>query len=529
LLPALLKLDRNRRQPTHRNLEHFLNLVRLSFLSMSTYTLRTLKPTFCATYSAAATDMALDLIRSVFPPFIDLPPSNSPNTCEYPDLQAVSKAVMQLPLTLGGLSLRLPESIADIAYAASAADCLPIIKYAAVRLCIRFEHRLIPELMTARASIEHTLPEINAAFWAKVEDPEDEDYQDEPLQHTLTAALNATSITTISNSLKPWPFYYHAFEARVNKAQDHVSWTLNPKTRFFYGLSMLPDAEFSRTIALATFYPVLLPRVCDCGQYVDPAAHHYLHCHFNYYGDLHNLVRDSLAHRLRSFMIDGASALLVAVEQPFRSFFALRPSTPSDAPEGFADIVISMPSDLQQIPIACDLVSCIHRRTLSSSAAFTAASRFKRKKYARYIFPANCFYPLPFGRTNVLSEDVLSFCSRIGNFFPNNMRVADKLRATISRSIYSGVARMLNFALRRLQLSTTRACAIAAIPHSSLLSPLVLDSSTRVSKRRARWESFSNSSLVANLAAALANPSQAVSAAELSGSAVSSGFRARAR
>jgi hypothetical protein len=109
------------------------------------------------------------------------------------------------------------------------------------------------------------------------------------------------------------------------------------------------------------------------------------------------------------------------------------------------------------------------------------------------------------------------------------MRVEDKLRATISRSIYSGVARMLNLALRRLQLSVTRDCAIAAIPHSSLLSPFALDSSTRVSKRKARWESFSNSSLVANLAAALADPSQSASAAELSGSAVSSGFRARAR
>ena len=67
------------------------------------------------------------------------------------------------------------------------------------------------------------------------------------------------------------------------------------------------------------------------------------------------------------------------------------------------------------------------------------------------------------------------------------------------------------------------------IPYSSLLSPFHLDPITRVSKRKARWESFSNSSLVANLAAALANPSQTVSAAELSGSAVSSGFRARAR
>ena len=383
--------------------------------------------------------------------------------------------------------------------------------------------------MTARSRITHTLPAINDGFWAKVEDIDDEDYKDEPLQHTLTAALNSASITSISASLEPWPFYYHAFKSRVDKTQDHVSWTLNPKTRFFYGLGMLPDAEFSRTIALVTLYPVLLPRICECGQNVDPAAHHYLHCHLNYYGDLHNLVRDSLALRLRSFMTDGAAALSVAVEQPFRSFFALRPSAPSNAPEGVADIVVSMPSDLQQIPIACDLISCIHRRTLSPFDAFTAASQFKRKKYARYIFPANCFYPLPFGRTNVLSEDMLSFCARIGNFFPNNMRVVDKLRATISRSIYSGVARMLNLALRRLQLSTTRACAIAAIPHSSLLSPLVLDSSTRVSKRKARWESFSNSSLVANLAAALANPSQTVSAAELSGSAVSSGFRARAR
>ncbi len=145
--------------------------------------------------------------------------------------------------------------------------------------------------------------------------------------------------------------------------------------------------------------------------------------------------------------------------------------------------------------------------------------------------PANCFYPLPFGRTNVLSEDMLSFCSRIANLgtsFQTACVLKDKLRATISRSIYSGVARMLNLALRRLQLSTTRKCAIAAISHSSLLSPFALDPHTRVSRRKARWESFSNSSLVANLAAALADPSQSASAAELSGSAVSSGFRVRA-
>jgi hypothetical protein len=39
------------------------------------------------------------------------------------------------------------------------------------------------------------------------------------------------------------------------------------------------------------------------------------------------------------------------------SYFALRQPALIDAAEGFADIVISMHSDLQQIPIACDLVS----------------------------------------------------------------------------------------------------------------------------------------------------------------------------
>ena len=102
------------------------------------------------------------------------------------------------------------------------------------------------------------------------------------------------------------------------------------------------------------------------------------------------------------------------------------------------------------------------------------------------------------------------------------MRVESKLRATISRSIYSGVARMLNLALRRLQLSTTgtRECAVPAIPYSSLLSPFVLDPVTRVSKRKARWEPFSNSTLAARLASALADSSYSASAAELTGAAV---------
>jgi hypothetical protein len=143
LLPALLKLDRSRRTPTHRNYEHFLNLVRLSFLSMPIYTLRTLKPSSCVTYSTAASEMALILIRSVLPPFVKLPPSAKVNDKAYPDLQRISADIMQLPLTLGGLSLRLPSSISDLAYAASAADCLPLLFLAADKLGFAFQYHLV--------------------------------------------------------------------------------------------------------------------------------------------------------------------------------------------------------------------------------------------------------------------------------------------------------------------------------------------------------------------------------------------------
>jgi hypothetical protein len=288
LLPALCKLDRSRRTPSHQNYEHFLNLVRLSFLSMPMYTLRTLIPSFCVSYRAAASDMALTLIRSVLPPFVDLPPSSKINDLLYPDLIEVSKAIMQLPLTLGGLSLRLPESISDLAYAASAADCIPMLLHAARCISVPFCYSLIPELHATRARIVASLPSINDRFWLKIEDPDDEDFSDEPLQHFLTATLNSASVASLLKNLKPWPLFFHAFSSRTAKEQDHVSWALNPKTRSFYGLRMLSDAEFSRSIALAIFHPVLLPRYCSCGQPIDPAALHLLHCHFNHYGELHD-------------------------------------------------------------------------------------------------------------------------------------------------------------------------------------------------------------------------------------------------
>jgi hypothetical protein len=43
------------KKPTRRTHEHFLNLIRLSVLSMPTYTLRTVNPIFRERYTEAAT------------------------------------------------------------------------------------------------------------------------------------------------------------------------------------------------------------------------------------------------------------------------------------------------------------------------------------------------------------------------------------------------------------------------------------------------------------------------------------------
>ncbi len=52
---AFLRHDDARKKPTRRTHEHFLNLIRLSVLSMPTYTLRTVNPIFRERYTEAAT------------------------------------------------------------------------------------------------------------------------------------------------------------------------------------------------------------------------------------------------------------------------------------------------------------------------------------------------------------------------------------------------------------------------------------------------------------------------------------------
>jgi hypothetical protein len=105
LWPALQKYNRSLRKATHQTFEHYLNLIRLSFLSMPNYVLHTSTPSSCVTYSRMASQWALALIVNVLPSFIILPAHNSLSVTEFTDLLSISQRIMQLPLSRGGFSL----------------------------------------------------------------------------------------------------------------------------------------------------------------------------------------------------------------------------------------------------------------------------------------------------------------------------------------------------------------------------------------------------------------------------------------
>jgi hypothetical protein len=95
-------------------------------------------------------------------------------------------------------------------------------------------------------------------------------------------------------------------------------------------------------------------------------------------------------------------------------------------------------SNRKQEPIACDLVSCFASDKRGYSDILEAASRFKSRKYHKYNYITDTgFFALPFGRTNILSTEILRFCALIGNHLPPHMRASDQLIATFSRAIYS--------------------------------------------------------------------------------------------
>jgi hypothetical protein len=479
LWPAMLRYDRRLKRPAHHNSEHFLNLVRLAFLSMPTYALRTLNPAHCIAYRRCSTDLALSLIRNVLPPFVDLPPSHPENSTAYPDLVALSQRIMQLPLTLGGLSLRLPETIGDIAYASSCVDCMPMLRLVARRLLIACEQHLVPQLRLTQQRICAALPCANIGFWDRAEDPIDEQFKGLPLQHYVTTLFNAAEIRSISEALLPWPIYSHAFAARTHKSQDHVSWPINPRSRAHFSLGMLNDAEFSRAISIAILHPIMLPRVCPCGGLIDPAAFHLLHCKHIHYGIIHDRVKEAVAARLRSFMTLEAASLSVLLEQQMDHYFARRnPAAARPAPQAdtalIADMIVSLHGDLQQSPIACDFVSCLARSPVATTDftfALADKAALKISKYSRYDMPSGAFFPLPFGRTNVLSKDVLSFCSLVHSHFPPLTGVDRKLRATFSRAIYAGVSQSFNLGVRRLQLASMWRVPVPLIPLPVLMHP----------------------------------------------------------
>jgi hypothetical protein len=237
--------------------------------------------------------------------------------------------------------------------------------------------------------VQASVPTANAAFWKDIENPqdrEDRDREDEPLQYRITKLLNSHELKAIAALLQPWPLYAHAFNARTHKTQDHVSWPINPKTRAMYNISMLSDAEFSRTIAIAIIHPIMEPRICSCGQAIDPAGFHLLHCHYNHYTQLHNVVKFAVAGKLRSLMNAQAAAFSIAIEPQMNTLFPLRDP---HAPEGIAlvaDLALSLHTDLQQHPIACDFVSCFSSSSVDWTQTLAQAARIKRKRNTTNIF-----------------------------------------------------------------------------------------------------------------------------------------------
>ena len=188
--------------------------------------------------------------------------------------------------------------------------------------------------------------------------------------------------------------------------------------------------------------------------------------------------------------------------------FGLRNSAVLEGTALVCDILVSMHSELQQEPIACDLVSCFAADKRNYSDVLEAASRFKSRKYHKYNFITDTgFFPLPFGRTNILSTDIFRFCALIGNHLPPHMRAPDQLIATFSRSIYSGVAQTVNVAVRRLQLSAAQRLPLAEFPFAALHHPYNIEPRSRLSVRTPRRPPFADVSLVESLAAAFADSS----------------------
>ncbi len=342
LWPAFLKLKPLLSRTRIGVYESYLNILRLSLLSMSSYTLRSIPPSFSAPYASIATALSIDLIESIFPPMSSLIGSAiATATPAFPSLMRISQRIMQLPLSLGGLSLRLPESLVHIAYAAACGECIPHLVFMAKRLGFEFSNSLIFELDDAQSDVTFQImgyeKRLPGSFPCFERSPDRLDPT--PLQEGLTTLFNHAEIISIQEELKSSPLFALAFAARIDVRQQHCSWVFNPKARVNLNIASLSDEDFSRAIQIAILRPITLPRQCDCGAIIDPVGLHFLHCKLVHFGYLHDCVKHAIAVTIRSFQHRDLAPLSVLTEVKVNRFYGLRYPAPEGA-ELEADIVL---------------------------------------------------------------------------------------------------------------------------------------------------------------------------------------------
>lgn len=491
LWPALLKRERLAKKPCNRIYESYLMLIRLSLLSMPMYTLRTINPFHCAPYSELVTRKAATLIEHVFPPFIEhignpiVNPANARclvdgsftmlSEAQFPPMMGVSVEIMQLPLSMGGLGLGLPDRLQTIPFAASCGDCLPVLRAAADALDLPFTHHNIPGYIQAIGAASRLIADADPQKLLDLRwERKDAMDGDDPLQQVLTGLLNESIIVRIKRQLTLCPIYRFAFESRVHKSQSHCSWNFNPKARENFNIDPLSDADFSRAVQIATLRPITLPRRCDCRGIIDPVGLHFLACSHVHQGYLHNTIRDAIASTITSLLPKDIAPLAVQKECGVNRFYPLKDARGDAGPELVADLaVVSLGTTQLEIGIV-DVSSTLartHNRFGDFNVALDLRSREKRSKYSKYAVPPRLFHPVSVGRTNVLGRDAIVFIDFIDGYYAASVKAGDKLRAAIGRAIVVGAARTMSMAIRRAQLAAFNARALPAISGSLFLDP----------------------------------------------------------
>ena len=142
---------------------------------------------------------------------------------------------------------------------------------------------------------------------------------------------------------------------------------------------------------------------------------------------MHETVKRSLAQCLRGLFSSQLADLSVHVEAPVNRFAPLRQP---DLPEGKinkADIVLILSGNTRQDVFITDIVSALAHTPNHRGDSFyydlAVKEIAKRYKYHKYLIEPWRFFPLAFGRTNVLSRGTLRFCEVVGSYFPKDLKI----------------------------------------------------------------------------------------------------------